>query len=53
MTQIRHGMMLVGPAGGGKTKTYEVLAAALSKLVEDGYYLVENHILNPKSVKMG
>jgi dynein heavy chain len=30
--QVRHGLMLVGPAGGGKTSNYKVLAHAISSL---------------------
>jgi dynein heavy chain len=30
--QVRHGLMLVGPAGGGKTETYNVLGKALTSL---------------------
>lgn len=45
--------MLVGPAGGGKTETYSVLRNALSSLQGEGYYKVNTHVLNPKSVTMG
>ena len=34
--QVRHGVMLVGPTGGGKTACYEILADTLTKLHEDG-----------------
>ena len=30
--QVRHGLMLVGPAGGAKTETYAVLRNALTSL---------------------
>lgn len=30
--QVRHGLMLVGPAGGGKTSCYRLLSAAMSDL---------------------
>ncbi|XP_056443291.1 dynein axonemal heavy chain 6 [Gadus chalcogrammus] len=57
---VRHGVMLVGPTGGGKTTVYTVLADALQALHAAGhgaanpFYLpVQTHVLNPKSVTMG
>ncbi|XP_074661680.1 dynein axonemal heavy chain 6-like [Tubulanus polymorphus] len=55
---VRHGVMLVGPTGGGKTTCYEVLAEALTKLHEAGepndfYQPVHTYVLNPKSITMG
>uniref|UniRef100_A0A8C5FLE3 Dynein, axonemal, heavy chain 6 n=1 Tax=Gadus morhua TaxID=8049 RepID=A0A8C5FLE3_GADMO len=57
---VRHGVMLVGPTGGGKTTVYTVLADALQSLHAAGhgaanpFYLpVQTHVLNPKSVTMG
>ena len=55
---VRHGVMLVGPTGGGKTTTYEVLAAALTDLHKQGvkhadYKPVQTTVLNPKAVSMG
>jgi dynein heavy chain len=29
---VRHGLMLVGPTGGGKTKNYEVLKDGITRL---------------------
>ncbi|XP_041081390.1 dynein heavy chain 1, axonemal [Polyodon spathula] len=58
-TVVRHGLMLVGPTGSGKTKCYEVLGAALTALkgqpsVSGGTYeAVCTSILNPKSITMG
>ncbi|XP_029455356.1 dynein heavy chain 1, axonemal [Rhinatrema bivittatum] len=58
-TVVRHGLMLVGPTGSGKTKCYKVLAAAISALkgqpsVSGGTYeAVIFYILNPKSITMG
>jgi dynein heavy chain len=45
--------MLVGPTGGGKTQTYNVLKTALTHLQNQGFYKVNTHILNPKSINMG
>ncbi|KAL8212347.1 UNVERIFIED_CONTAM: Dynein heavy chain 1, axonemal [Gekko kuhli] len=58
-TVVRHGLMLVGPTGSGKTKCYKVLAAAMTSLkgrpsVSGGNYeAVKYYILNPKSITMG
>jgi dynein heavy chain len=50
---VRHGLMLVGPTGGGKTSNYKVLAAAISSLKGQGEFeKVHYHILNPKSITM-
>eukprot|EP00912_Choanoflagellata_sp_UC4_P002384 UC4_evm1s1504 len=59
MTVVRHGMMLVGPAGSGKTCCREVLAAAITSLqgqtAPSGalYTKTHNFVLNPKSITMG
>ncbi|MCJ8749245.1 hypothetical protein PDJAM_G00174240 [Pangasius djambal] len=57
---VRHGVMLVGPTGGGKTTVYRALADALLALHEaEGceanpfYQPVKTYVLNPKSVSMG
>ncbi|KAM9758655.1 dynein axonemal heavy chain 1 [Menidia menidia] len=56
---VRHGVMLVGPPGSGKTKCYETLGAAITALegqhaVRGGVYeAVQIHVLNPKSITMG
>ncbi|CAI9733108.1 dynein heavy chain 6, axonemal-like isoform X2 [Octopus vulgaris] len=54
---VRHGVMLVGPTGGGKTTVYKVLADALGNLHALGedmpfYQPVICYILNPKSISM-
>jgi len=58
MIVIRHGLMLVGPTGGGKTKCNTVLAAALEELkirgdTGHGYEKVKRLQMNPKSVTLG
>ncbi len=52
--QVRHGLMLVGPTGGGKTMNYTVLQRAITALDKrDQFTKVHTHILNPKSITMG
>uniref|UniRef100_A0A3B4AKR8 Dynein heavy chain hydrolytic ATP-binding dynein motor region domain-containing protein n=1 Tax=Periophthalmus magnuspinnatus TaxID=409849 RepID=A0A3B4AKR8_9GOBI len=57
---VRHGVMLVGPTGGGKTTVYTILADTLETLYNSDYKKsnsfyqpVKTYILNPKSVTMG
>ncbi|XP_053520536.1 dynein axonemal heavy chain 6 [Artibeus jamaicensis] len=55
---VRHGVMLVGPTGGGKTTVYRVLAETLGNLQKLGidhpfYQPVKTYVLNPKSITMG
>ncbi|TGZ66131.1 hypothetical protein CRM22_005485 [Opisthorchis felineus] len=58
-TVVRHGLMLIGPTGSGKTKCYEVLKDALTSLRNkpspDGsfFQIVHTYVLNPKSITMG
>ncbi|XP_021099660.1 dynein heavy chain 1, axonemal isoform X7 [Heterocephalus glaber] len=58
-TVVRHGLMLVGPTGSGKSTCYRVLAAALTSLkgqpsISGGVYeAVNSYVLNPKSITMG
>ncbi|XP_045684006.1 dynein axonemal heavy chain 6 [Phyllostomus hastatus] len=55
---VRHGVMLVGPTGGGKTTVYRILGETLGNLQKLGidnpfYQPVKTYILNPKSITMG
>jgi dynein heavy chain len=55
---VRHGLMVVGPTGGGKSSNISVLAAALTelkklKIAGIRYEKVKKHQLNPKSITMG
>ncbi|KAJ3324532.1 Dynein heavy chain 1, axonemal, partial [Blyttiomyces sp. JEL0837] len=58
-TIVRHGLMLVGPTGGGKTSCLRVLSRALSALqgkkAPNGKTIekVRVYALNPKSITMG
>ena len=50
---VRHGVMCVGPTGGGKTTIYQVLKDALTHLHKAGhtyyyYQPVHTYVLNPK-----
>lgn len=50
---VRHGLMLVGPTGGGKTSNYKVLQAACTSLKEEELFeKVHTWVLNPKSITM-
>ena len=56
MTVVRHGLMLVGPAGGGKTMCYRSLRIAQTSLAKKGsthYKKTKCVVLNPKSITMG
>jgi dynein heavy chain len=57
---VRHGMMVVGEAGSGKTTNVKVLSQALGLLYEekvidkDNFYkIVDRLVLNPKSITAG
>jgi len=50
---VRHGLMIVGPTGGGKTCNYRVLQKTSGKMLEEGdqvFQKVQTHILNPKAI---
>lgn len=54
--EVRHGLMVVGPTGGGKTGNIATLQKALNRLADGGldeFLRVKTHVLNPKSIKMG
>ncbi|KAK3247674.1 hypothetical protein CYMTET_42830 [Cymbomonas tetramitiformis] len=56
MTIVRHGLMLVGPTGGGKTCNYRTLGGAMTVLKKGGseeFEMVQIVCLNPKSITMG
>lgn len=51
--KIRHGVMLVGPTGGGKTTNYEILRDTLTRMHEKkassgAYQKVKTWVINPK-----
>ena len=55
---VRHGLMLVGPTGGGKSSNLHVLENTLGSLKKQGivgfaYENVKILQLNPKSITMG
>jgi dynein heavy chain len=56
---VRHGLMVVGPTGGGKSENIDVLSAALTMLCDSGvdtnptmYQHVKHFKLNPKAITM-
>ena len=58
MICVRHGLMVVGPTGGGKSSAIHVLKAALTMLKKEKiegirYEKVEVFHSNPKSINMG
>ena len=58
MIVVRHGLMLVGPTGGGKSSNLHVLENTLGSLKKQGivgfaYESVKILQLNPKSITMG
>ncbi|KAJ3281611.1 Dynein heavy chain 6, axonemal [Borealophlyctis nickersoniae] len=54
--RIRHGVMLVGPTGGGKTTCYQVLQEACTRIRDRGgpqdFQRIKTWVLNPKCVAM-
>ncbi|KAI8799348.1 dynein heavy chain and region D6 of dynein motor-domain-containing protein, partial [Cladochytrium replicatum] len=54
--QARHGVMIVGQSGSGKSTTWKLLQATMSKLsksVPDKYVSVKIYPINPKSLSQG
>jgi dynein heavy chain len=58
-TIVRHGLMLVGPSGGGKTSCIRTLCKAMSSLSGiqspngSSFQKVHTCVINPKSITMG
>ena len=55
---VRFGVMLVGPTGGGKTEIYRMLKDSMTKLREEdhpneSYQVTHTYVFNPKCIKMG
>ena len=50
--QVRHGLMIVGPTGGGKTSNWQILQKSLSDL-NDGvkFFTTKSTVINPKAVR--
>ena len=58
MICVRHGLMVVGPTGGGKSTNIQVLGTALTRLKDNGligdrFEKTKIYHLNPKSIRMG
>ena len=58
MTLVRHGLMLVGPTGGGKTSGYRALSMAMTSIKKEqgelsAFENVKYIVLNPKAITMG
>jgi len=55
VTVLRHGLMTVGPTGGGKTCVKNMLAKTLTSLKKerDEYLEIRQFNMNPKSITMG
>lgn len=58
---VRHGVMVVGPTGSGKTVNYQTLQKTLTSLFQtrsdlasknEAFRIVKTHVLNPKAVRM-
>ena len=48
--------MIVGPTGGGKTTSYQILQEAMNALHEqdpESYRQIKTKVLNPKYISMG
>ncbi|XP_044001574.1 dynein axonemal heavy chain 1-like [Aphidius gifuensis] len=58
-TTVRHGLMLVGATGSGKTKCYEILQNACTNLQgnlqsdDSPFVKINKFIINPKSISLG
>jgi dynein heavy chain len=53
---VRHGLMIVGPTGGGKSSNYRVLQHAMTLLArqeQERFEKVHVDVMNPKSITLG
>jgi dynein heavy chain len=52
--QVRHGLMLVGPTGGGKSSCHKVLQTAINMLAQSNPKVrpVKTELINPKSMTL-
>jgi len=52
--QVRHGLMIVGPTGGGKSSNFKTLAHSMTAIKHlEKYEKVNYFIINPKSILQG
>lgn len=51
---VRHGLMVVGPTGGGKTSNIHTLKMSMTRLsLFDDYEKIQVYTMNPKAITMG
>ena len=50
--QVRHGLMIVGPTGGGKSSNWKILQKSISDLADEKtYFKTKSTVINPKAVR--